>query len=107
LHFQCKPEDYQRKALLQCLYPQARIFWRLLDLTGGPAVLAAYTFIEMVGQTQSREDLLDVISEYRDDIKPHSGFLAQTFKVRVSIERLMALHNIIRKTTPNATSQWK
>ena len=102
-HFRCAPEDFNRKALARCLYPHAGFVWKILDLTGGPAVLAAYSFIELAGQTKTKEDLLDVISEYREDIKPHSGFLAQHFKVRVSIDRLIMLHDLIR-SSPAAQS---
>src|SRR3569832_2053716 len=88
-HFGCRPENFGREALSRSLYPQARPFWRFLDLAGGKAMFAANTFIELAGQTRTKEDLLDVINEYRDDIKPHSGFMSQMFKVRVSVERLV------------------
>lgn len=97
-HFGCRPEAYQREMLARSLYPQARPFWRFLDLAGGKAMMAASTFIELAGQTQTKEDLMDVINEYRDDIKPHSGFVAQVFKIRVSVERLVALHDLVRKS---------
>jgi len=95
-HFKCAPENYAREALSRSLYPQARTIWKVFDLAGGPAVRAANTFIELAGQTQSKEDLLDVITEYRDDIKPHAGFMADLFKLRVSIDRLIALHDLVR-----------
>jgi hypothetical protein len=97
-YYRCKPEHYPREALSRCLYPQARAVWKVFELAGGPATLAANTFIELAGQTQSRDDLMDVITEYRDDIKPHAGFLADLFKLRVSIERLIALHETVRQT---------
>ncbi len=74
--------------------------WRILDLAGGRAVLAANAFIQMAGQAQSKEDLLDIINEYRDDIKPHSGFFAGRWKIRVSVERLVALHDEVRAKVP-------
>ena len=96
-HFQCSAKDYSREAVWRCLYPHARSVWRALELAGGSAAHTATVLMEMVGETRSKEDLLDVISEYRDEIKPHSGLLARRFKIRVSILRLVALHDEIRK----------
>jgi|GEM_PF-2700325 len=106
-HFHCPLEDFSREALARCLYPHARAVWKVIDLCGGHAALAATTFIDLAGQTLTKEDLLDVISEYRNDIKPHAGFLAQVFKMRVSIERVIAVHNLVRQTETNLPARGK
>ena len=94
--FNCPEDRYGYEALKRCLYPHAGKMWRFLDLAGGNAVLTANTFIQMAGQAQSKADLLDIINEYRDDLKPHSGYMATHWKIRVSVDRLVALHDEVR-----------
>jgi hypothetical protein len=95
--FGCRPQDFTREALQRCLYPHARFLWGFLELSGGPPVLAAEAFMALVAQTRNKGDLLDAIAEYQDGVRPHSGFLARRLYLRVSVERLLALHHFVRE----------
>lgn len=95
--FGCNPEDFSKEALSKVLYPHARALWKYLELGGGPPVLAAQAFMELVADTRGKEDLQDAIKEYGDDVRPSSGFLARRLKLRVSVERLLALHHFVRE----------
>src|SRR4051794_38002892 len=95
--FGCRPDDFSREALPKVLYPHARAVWGLLELGGGPPVLAAQGFMNLVAETRSKEDLMEAIAEYRDEVRPSSGFLARRLKLRVSVERLLALHHFVRE----------
>lgn len=96
--FGCAPDDFSREALKRCLYPHARAIWSLLELAGGPPVLSAQAFMDLVAETRSKDELLDAIAEHRDEVRPYSGFLARRFYLRVSVERLLALHHFVRET---------
>ncbi len=95
--FGCRPDNFQREALNRCLYPHARVLWGLLELGGGPAILAAEAFMELITDTKDKEDLLDAVGVYRDEVRPNSGFLARRLYLRVSVERLLALHHFVRE----------
>ena len=95
--FGCNPEDFSKEALKKVLYPHARSLWRFLEFGGGPAVLAAQAFMDLIAETRGKDDLLDAVREYRDDVRPNSGFLARRLKLRVSVERLLALHHFVRE----------
>jgi len=99
--FGCKAEDFSREALKRCLYTHARAIWPLLELAGGPPVLAAQAFMNLVAETKGKEELLDAIVEYRDDVRPYSGLVARRLYMRVSVERLLALHHFVREV------EWK
>jgi hypothetical protein len=96
--FGCDPQDFPNEALKQCLYPHARIMWPLLELAGGPPVLAAQAFMSLVSETCSKDELMDAIESYRDEVRPHSGVLARRLYLRVSVERLLAMHHFVRET---------
>lgn len=96
--FGCAPEDFSREALKRCLYPHARLIWPLLQLAGGPPVLAAQAFMDLVAETRSKDELLDAIAEHRDEVRPYSGFLARRLYLRISVERLLGLHHFVRET---------
>jgi len=95
--FGCRPDDFHREALTRCLYPHARIIWGLFELGGGPAVLAAEAFMDLISETREKDELLEAIDEYRDEVRPYSGFLARRLYLRVSVERLLALHHFVRE----------
>jgi hypothetical protein len=94
--FGCGTKDFSKEALKKCLYPHARVLWGLLELGGGPPVLAAQALMDLIAETRSKDDLLDAIREYRDGVRPSSGFLARRLYLRVSVERLLALHHFVR-----------
>lgn len=96
--FGCSPEEFSNEALKRCLYPHARTIWPLLELAGGPPVLAGHALMDLVADTRSKEDLLDAIDVYRDEVRPSSGFLTRRLYLRVSVERLLALHHFVRET---------
>jgi hypothetical protein len=95
--FGCDTEDFSKEALKKCLYPHARVLWGFLELGGGPPVLAAHAFMNLIAETRSKDDLLDAIREYRDEVRPNSGSLARRLYLRVSVERLLALHHFVRE----------
>lgn len=95
--FGCTPEDFSKETLHRCLYPHARAIWGLLELTGGPPVLTAQALISLVAETRGKDELLDAIQEYRDEIRPNAGFLARRLYLRISVERLFALHHFVRE----------
>jgi hypothetical protein len=95
--FQCKPEDFAKRALECCLYPHARATWGFLEFGGGPATLAAQAFMNLVADTRNKEELMDAVREYREDIRPHAGVLAKSLRFRVSVERLLGLHHFVRE----------
>jgi hypothetical protein len=95
--FGCQPEDFSREAVKRCLYPHARIVWSFFQLGGGPPVLAAEALMNLVADTRNKDELMDSLDEYRDDVRPHSGFLARRLYLRVSMERLLALHHFVRE----------
>lgn len=96
--FGCRPEDFPKEALKRCLYPHARAIWPLLDSAGGPAALAARAYMDLIAETRTKDELLDAIDEYRDEVRPYSGFLARRLYLRVSVERLLGLHHFVRET---------
>jgi hypothetical protein len=96
--FGCRPDAFSQEVLKRCLYPHARVIWPLLEFAGGPAVLAAQAYMDLIAATRSKDELLDAIDEYRDEIRPHSGFLARRLYLRVSVERLLGLHHFVRET---------
>ncbi|MDB6058224.1 MAG: hypothetical protein JWO95_2068 [Verrucomicrobiales bacterium] len=51
----------------------------------------------LVADTRSKDELMDAIAEYRDEVRPHSGFLARRLYLRVSVERLLAMHHFVRE----------
>jgi len=93
--FDCRPENFERELLKRCLYSHAKVCWSFFDLAGGKPIRIAHQFVELIGQIRTREELRDVIDEYREDIRPHGGFLVQTLKFRVSIEKLVALYDSV------------
>jgi hypothetical protein len=94
--FGCRPEDFSQEALKKCLYPHARAMWGFLEFSGGPPALAAHAMMDLVAETRGKEDLLDALKEYTDGVRPSSGVLARRLKLRVSMERLLALHHFVR-----------
>lgn len=95
--FGTQPDNFSREALKRCLYPHARVVWPVLELGGGPPVLAAEALMNLVAETRNKEELLDAIDEYRDDVRPYSGFLARRLYLRASMERLLGLHHFVRE----------
>ena len=53
--------------------------------------------MDIVAETRNKEELMDAVREYREDIRPHAGFLARNFRFRVSVERLLGLHHFVRE----------
>lgn len=96
--FGTNPEDFSKDALDRCLYAHARAIWGFLKFAGGPPVLAADAFMSLVADTRSKDELMDAIAEYRDEVRPYSGFLARRLYLRVSVERLLAVHHFVRET---------
>jgi len=96
-HFNFPKERFAREAMRRSLYPCARRIWPLLDLLGGPAILIAKFLIDSAARTRGKQDLLDLFSEYRQDIQPQGGFLAKKLKLRVSTQRLLVLNDLIRE----------
>jgi hypothetical protein len=103
--FGCRPEDFSQEALKKCLYPHARAIWGFLEFSGGPPALAAHAIMDLVAETVSKEDLLDAIKEYADGVRPNTGFLARRLKLRVSVERLLALHHFVREVEQKRSIQ--
>jgi hypothetical protein len=95
--FGMNPQDFSRETLKRCLYPHARAIWPLLELAGGPPVLTAQALIDLVAETRGKDELLDAMQEYRDEVRPHSGFLARRLYLRISVERLLGLHHFVRE----------
>ncbi len=53
--------------------------------------------MDLVADTRNKDELMDAIQEYRDEVRPCSGFLARRLRLRVSVERLLALHHFVRE----------
>lgn len=100
----CSADDYSREALSHCLYPHARLVWKLVDWSGGFTLMAANTLVELAADTESREDLMQLIEGYYQEVQPYSGLAGRVLKIRISTDRLLALHDRIRKSEkPHST----
>jgi hypothetical protein len=87
----------------QSLYPHARLVWKLVDWSGGFTLMAANTLVELAGDTEDREDLMRVIQGYYLEVQPYSGWLGRALNIRISTDRLLALHDRIRQSEKDAS----
>jgi hypothetical protein len=93
--FDCEPEDFQTKAISQCLYPHAQAVWPMLDLVGARTTHAATVLIEMAAETRSEDDLRSVIEQYLEEVYPKMGRVAKKTGLRVSTKRLLKLYQAV------------
>lgn len=103
-YYRCAPEDFVRDALFRCLYRHAVLFFRLFYWMRPRTVLDSMRFIEKVGQTRTREDLEDIISEYHNDMADTATALSRQWKMRVSSRAVAMLNEKLRGRPPGKES---
>jgi hypothetical protein len=99
-HYGIPSEHYERELILQTLHPHARRIWPVLELTGGKTVFSSRQLADMVADTVTRDDMIDVINEYYKDLKPKAGFLVNALDISISCRKLLALHDQLRAARP-------
>lgn len=96
-YFHVSPENYTREAVFKCLYPHAVFFFRICYPLQTVTIIESMQFINMVGQTRTDEELEDVISDYHNDMKDRSTYLARRWNMRVSARAVAKINQIIRR----------
>jgi hypothetical protein len=79
--FGCAPEDYLRVALEHCLYPQARLVFRI-PFTSARA--ADMKLLEEARVAPDEEYLEELLQDYWMQLHLRGGLLARRLKLRVS-----------------------
>lgn len=90
----CTPGSYTREMLFHCLHPHAVPFAGIINWLE-PATM--FEFLKEIGETTSKEDFHEVLSEYQYRQKLRGGFLANRLNIRLAVHLLAKLHEEVRR----------
>jgi hypothetical protein len=83
-HFQCPPDDYEKRAYRKCLYWHARIIAPLLPSLTPRGCERDLLFIRYLGNAKTRQEVALELVALHDDDRSQPRFARYALRLRVS-----------------------
>ena len=101
-HFACPPEEFEQRVFWRCLHRRTLPLAALIYFLNRDFFKRDFDTIRQLGVSRRPGEFQKEVEDYYFGMRSYGNLLQQSFRVRISGQRLMRLERIVRHATADS-----